>query len=529
MSPQSNIQAAKPQVEQLEVIQRLEDTENENQQPFWKLIFENRRVFFYALFANSGALLFGYDVLVQGSITALPAFSMSFGSYYGEALILPALWQGLWQAMNSLGIMMGATANGTLQDQFGRRLMFFVGGIIAAVGGALEFVSPDLGTLESRRGLLVGAKIILGIGMGILMSSCQTYVSEISSLRLRTILLGLFPLLVIVGQIMAVSVVFSRIKDFTNMAIKVPFASQWAFSGFAIISAFIIPESPSWLITNNKITKAEKSLKRLHGSGADVPRLIQALQSVIEQERVTSLNIGNARFSECFKGSNLRRTRIVALLNSLQQFIGVSLLANSTYFFIMAGMTPTKALTVNQISIGLSILTTLIGWVVIAKVGRRTAILYGFITAAILFLTMGIAGCFPHNSQATNYVGVSLILASFASSLSVATAYPVVAAEIPCVGLRAKTLGLGFFVNAFMSWVFNFCVPYIYNMDQGNLGGKTGFVFCGTCFIGFALTWLEIPETKSISYARLNYLFQRGTKTREFGKAHDVDDEEVEM
>jgi hypothetical protein len=73
--------------------------------------------------------------------------------------------------------------------------------------------------------------------------------------------------------------------------------------------------------------------------------------------------------------------------------------------------------------------------------------------------------------------------------------------------------------------VFNFCVPYVYNVDQGNLGGKTAFVFCGTCIIGFALTWSEIPETKGISYAKLNYLLQRGTKTREFGKALDVDGE----
>jgi MFS family permease len=59
---------------------------------------------------------------------------MSYGSYFGDALILPALWQGLWQAMNSLGIMIGASSNGILQDKFGRRPMFFAGGAIAAVG-----------------------------------------------------------------------------------------------------------------------------------------------------------------------------------------------------------------------------------------------------------------------------------------------------------------------------------------------------------------------------------------------------------
>ena len=59
---------------------------------------------------------------------------MLYGSYFGDALILPAMWQGLWSAMNSLGIMIGAATNGPLQDRFGRQPMFFVGGIISAIG-----------------------------------------------------------------------------------------------------------------------------------------------------------------------------------------------------------------------------------------------------------------------------------------------------------------------------------------------------------------------------------------------------------
>jgi predicted MFS family arabinose efflux permease len=44
------------------------------------------------------------------------------------------LWQGLWQGLNAFGIMCGAASNGVLQDMFGRKVMFFVGGAISAVG-----------------------------------------------------------------------------------------------------------------------------------------------------------------------------------------------------------------------------------------------------------------------------------------------------------------------------------------------------------------------------------------------------------
>lgn len=189
--------------------------------------------------------------------------------------------------------------------------------------------------------------------------------------------------------------------NFTKTAVTIPFGSQWAFSGFAIVSAFIVPESPSWLISRNKMAAAEKSLKRLHGSKSDVAQLIHVIQCAIEQERFMFPEVGAVQYSDCFKGSDLRRTRIVALVNSLQQFMGVSLIANSTYFFIMAGMTATKALTINQISLGLSIFVTLLGWVVLAKVGRRVAIMSGFVAAAIIFLTMGSAGLVRKTTAST--------------------------------------------------------------------------------------------------------------------------------
>lgn len=188
------------------------------------------------------------------------------------------------------------------------------------------------------------------------------------------------------------------------MAVKIPFASQWAFAGFAMVSSIILPESPTWLVNNEKIESAEKSLKRLHGLGSDASQLIQAIQLTIQQESTMAHDIGTVHYSECFKGSDLRRTGIVTLLNSLQQFMGVALLANSTYFFIIAGMSPNRSLFVNQISLGFTIPATMISWAILARFGRRPTILYGFIAAFLFFLSMGIAAFFPGSSAALKYV-----------------------------------------------------------------------------------------------------------------------------
>jgi hypothetical protein len=329
----------------------------------------------------------------------------------------------------------------------------------------------------------------------------------------------------------AISVVFSKVSDMTPSAYKVPFASQWAFSGYAVITSLLVPESPVYLVSKNKIDQARRTFRILGCSFAD--ERISAIEATIQQERNVSTE--QPRFAECFKGSNLRRTRIVALLNSLQQFMGVTLVTNSTYFFIMAGMTPDFSLTLNQIGVGCSMVCTVISWVIMTKVGRRSAILASFVAAGIAYLGMGIAGFWPQNAVALRYlftlhvssmlyridtcsrfIGVALLIAACCSNLGTGSAYPIVAAEVPSTVLRAKTLGIGFMVNAFMTWAFSLCVPYMFNADQGNLGGKIGFVFFGFCVVGFVLSWIEIPETRNITYAQIDYLFQTNTPARKF-------------
>ncbi|KAG7130481.1 General alpha-glucoside permease like protein [Verticillium longisporum] len=356
----------------------------EGETTLWTPIKENPRVNMFAVLGICGSFLFGYDIPVQGAITVLPMFF-----HYLRGL-------------NAIEIMIGAASNGVVMDRFGRKIMFALSVNFGRT--ALVYVSSNVGGVDSRRGVLLAGKFVIGLGMDILMSTCQTYVSEISPPRLRTVLLGVY-----------------------------------AF--------FIVKTTP-------------------HGEAAT--------------------------FADCSKGTDLRRTRIVAVLNTLQQLIGVSLIANSTYFFIMAGMSPTMSLTINQAGVGASVACTLISWFIIAKIGRRTAIL------------------------ALRFIGVALVMAACCSNLGTGTAYPIVAAEIPATRLRAKTLGSGFAVNAFMMWAFRFVVPYMFNADQGNLGGTIGPVFAGFCVVGFVVSSFEIPETKDITYSRINELFQTRTPAREF-------------
>lgn len=322
---------------------------------------------------------------------------------YGEVLngsyILPALWLSLWNAFVQVGAMIGSTANGFVADRFGRRAAFVVGGLIGIAAVAVIYTSDTSDSLTTRRGAFLAGKTVLGISLGMLNSTCQTYISEIAPPRLRGPLLSIFTFFLVLGQLIAVSIVFARIAIPTPAAYRVAFASQWAFAGFAVCVGLLIPESPSYLLRKGKVEQARNAFARLHRPDT-VEAGIQTLALTLEQENSLHQMIQETSFRDCFKGPDWRRTRIIFYANTLQQCLGVTLLANSSYFLELGGMSAANSLMVLEIGVGLGLPANVISWFAMTILGRRFILLASTISVGILWASIGVAGCFPGSSTA---------------------------------------------------------------------------------------------------------------------------------
>jgi SP family general alpha glucoside:H+ symporter-like MFS transporter len=90
--------------------------------------------------------------------------------------------------------------------------------------------------------------------------------------------------------------------------------------------------------------------------------------------------------------------------------------------------------------------------------------------------------------------------------------------EIPSIRLRARTQGLANLCLCFVQWLIGFVFPYMFNPDAGNLGGKVGFVFGATTFIGFVGVYIWLPEPKGRTAADLDKLYASGISARNFHK-----------
>ncbi|KAL3304749.1 maltose permease [Colletotrichum asianum] len=441
----------------------------------WGAILRHRKVVLYAILANIGPLMFGYDLVVVGAISALPKFREDFGDGYGRTSILPALWLGLWNGLVQAGAARGSILAGWFQDRFGRRATFFLGGILGLAGTAAAFTSGMPSGTTDRRVLFLFAKIIIGMGCGVLISACQTYISEIAPKNLRGVVLGFYAFNVI------------------------PFATQWAFGGVAIIAALLLPESPVWLISQDHIEKAEKSLQKLGTAGGQ--NMLQRIQATLAHEDDDTVQgRGPPTYRECFQG-----------------FVGMALLQNGAYFLTMAGMSAKYSLMVNLIGVASNMIANMISWYTVPRFGRRTMILISIVLDIFSCAAMGIAACF-NTSAAGWFVGVALLLFGFFNSFGVASAVPVIASEVSCVRLRSKSAGIGLAAQSIAAWISSFFTPYLYNPDEANWGGKIGFFFAGTSILVLFVSWLEIPETKGRTHADLDFLFESRIKSSAFAK-----------
>lgn len=87
--------------------------------------------------------------------------------------------------MGQICTMIGAASAGPLQDFAGRRMSMMTGAVISATGVAVVYTSHT-------PGVFLAGKMINGLALGICLTTGQTYISEITPLKIRGIALALY-------------------------------------------------------------------------------------------------------------------------------------------------------------------------------------------------------------------------------------------------------------------------------------------------------------------------------------------------
>ena len=149
--------------------------------PGFKGAFSNTYAALCAAFAAIGGMIFGYDQGVVSIVLVMPQFLSRFPQVSDKSSSA-GFDKGLLTAMIELGALIGALNQGWIADKFSRKFSIVLAVIIFTVGSVLQTASVDYA-------MLVVARLIGGLGIGMLSMVAPLFIAEISPPEIRGALL----------------------------------------------------------------------------------------------------------------------------------------------------------------------------------------------------------------------------------------------------------------------------------------------------------------------------------------------------
>lgn len=161
------------------------------------------------------------------------------------------------------------------------------------------------------------------------------------------------------------------------------------------------------------------------------------------------------------------------------------------------------------------------------KLGRRTIYTSGILVMTAILFIIGFLSIPVNNNGAIWAMASMMDIWTFVYQMTVGPICFVIISEISATRLRTKTIAIGTAVQAAASIIFTVAIPYMLNSDEGNWGGKAGFLFGGISFLCMVWCYFRLPESRGRTYEELDILFQRRIPARQF-KTHDLVQESAE-
>lgn len=443
-------------------------------------------VFFLAIVAALGGLLFGYDTaVISGTIDDVVA-----------QFQLDVMQQGWYVGCALIGSICGVAMAGIMSDRLGRRPTMFISAALFTLSGICCAIAPTFH-------FLVAARIIGGLGIGIISVVAPVYISEISITRYRGQLVSLYQLAVTIGFLAAYVVNylllnFSHTSHFDNIWLQLIFVSEvWrgmlGMEGlpalFFLIILFIIPESPRWLITQNKDSKAINIFGKIYTHKEDVEKQVADTKSTIAGET-------KSEWKQLLQPGILKAVILGVCIAILGQFMGVNaVLYYGPSIFKDAGMSDPLFC---QVLVGIvNMLTTVLATFIIDRVGRHKLIYYG--VSGMIFCLIMIAVYFSFHESWNLGVWFMLtffLLYVFCCAVSISAVIFVLLSEM----YPNRVRGLAMSIAGFALWIGTYLIGQLTPWMLENLRPTGTFIlFAVMCIPYILIMWRCIPETAGMS------------------------------
>jgi SP family galactose:H+ symporter-like MFS transporter len=399
-----------------------------------------------------------------------------------------------------LGAMLGSPVSGRLTDTFGRkRLMLMTAGLFIA-GTVIAALAVNV------YGIIAG-RLLIGFAIGMGSYTAPLYIAEVAPYELRGGLVTLNQLAITIG------ILFSYIINYTF--VNIDGSWRWMF-GIGFIPALLLcigmiflPESPRFLIKQNKNDQAKKILQQLRNT-ENVSEEIADIQK--------SLSVQHTSFREIFSPWVMPVLLLGAMMGFIQQVTGINtIIYYAPTIFQMAGFEDTSSSILATIGIGVvNVLATIVAVFFLDRIGRRPLLLTGLTGMGLTLAGLSLAFYIGANSPMLRWIAMActfLYIICFAFSLG--AMLWLLVSEIFPLEVRATAMS----VAILSCWFWNFVVSATFLTLLNQLGPSLTFLTY-TVMCGFSLIfcYYKVPETNGVTLEQIEDNIRKRLPLREIGQ-----------
>ncbi|KAH3756046.1 sugar porter family MFS transporter [Pelomyxa schiedti] len=440
-------------------------------------------LFFIAFFQCMGALEFGYNTAISSPAAGPIVDEFSLSTFQQEVFVSAVLITALF----------GALCAGFFADKFGRNKVLIFDDFIFATGIVVEVLAPKFW-------VLIIARFIVGLGIGVASVVVPLMVTEISPKQIRGEIGTMNQLCIVLGietaYIMGAALQEVQYSWRAMLAIPALFCVTHFF-----MACILDVETPRWLALKGKIHRATRMLKRLRKS-LDITSELKELQQVADES-----NNRNISLKEAFRSLRWRVLVISMGLLFFQQITGNNaIMYYMATFFQDAGMSEAKSNYVSILVGAVKVCMTIASVFLLDRVGRKPLLLIGISCMAMTLL--GIASVFFFEDKMTEtalgivcVIFTILFVMGYACSLGCVPW--IVTSEICSNRVRALVMSLALGVN----WTTNFLVSVTFLSFVEATNEQTVFLFFSAwATIALIFVIFLVPETKGKTPQQIAHL-----------------------
>jgi sugar porter (SP) family MFS transporter len=434
-----------------------------------------------SIVAALGGLLFGFDTaVIAGALQYLkPYFHLNDAEL------------GLVVAAASIGCIPGALFAGYLADKYGRKNLMIVTSVLYVIAAIGSGIAGSFAQLVIYR--LVG-----GVAIGMASTLAPIYISEVAPPTFRGRLGMLQQLAIVTG------ILLSFISNYVivNSSFLSSGDDYWRYmlaaavipSGIFFFLLLLVPESPRWLISQNKIIDAKKIFGKIYSDQESQAQVKIVSDNIASEEKPALRDVFTPRF---------KKVVIIGLVfASIAQLTGINIVFYYAPLIFAKTHVGGSVLFQTVLTGVVNLIFTLLAFPLIDRLGRKKLLLAG---SCIMGLCMFTLAALFYFDMLHNYFVLATIfvyIGGFACTWGVVLW--VYVAEIFPDKIRGTATSIAVFGN----WVANTIVSLTFPVMLAQLGAVATFGIYGIINISMILFVSRyVFETKGVPLEKIEDLY----------------------